>query len=1376
MGNYGGNILFLWDEDTDLFIDVYIDGSLDFPNIDDFVDPFYNNGNALDVDVNAYTDELLNWRSNLGQLTSRKLVIEDVVTITSDQPVSLSQIGSISDLFEGDTVVNGTQFNDILRGDADGQTGNDTINGGDGGDTIFGDPGADTINGGGGIDVLTYGLSTSGIGLNLGSNAASFGDAAGDKFSEIEAVVGSKHNDEMDLGNNTVLAIGNGGSDKIIGSNSDDSIYGDFLSSEGTPIEDVLANLILANAELGGSAAGDFLYGGPGYDRIFGGDGNDWIYAGEFAVLMTNDTSGNELYGQGDDDQLFAWTSSQTTVDQLDGGAGNDTYYADGMDIITEFELGEVAFYRTNSLASLTLFVSDATGSRATFFGSNSPVAIGSLDFGNSVLASDVTISDSSIGALTSVRIERTADNLDFVTEQRAKQIAWEYSSEQIAVVAKAALNLVISGAFDRYAGNVGQVLRPYLENAGASPASRQLVENYVSRVSSDFVGNVLADVSVDAAAGDAKPLSQYITAADVAKILVKNSFGAAVSRAIEVGDAIANLVYLEIGKQFSLFMNDLFPNQDSQGIFLLNSNNGKFEAASGTVTDGFISGSTVFGDANENGFLDEGEVFSVTDGSGSFALVDSSGPIVATGGIDVATGLPFFGKLVTPAGGTVVTPLSTLAYSLSGLSANDPNEVLSSALGLTGTLEFETNDPVDLVYAGATGAVVIAQTQSALMNTVQLIAAAFAGQRDPDENADAVYEALAQTLQTVAVMDLASSGFIKSVLDTFAQSPAIAASDAFLTTLSEIIAASNQQTFDVAAGTDVLAFFGALGTVGRAAQGAVADAVEAAAGDAAALLAAKDATTGQSLADLIADAGDELLGAPTDILLDSFFANEGLAGGSTVASITVLDPDPLDTHTLSIVSANLDNPFELDGKNLILGPGGSLNADIQDSFDITLRAEDGDGNTLDKMVTLFVGETGLDLVFGGALAENSAAGTAAAVFGTNGSLLGATPVYSLIDDAGGLFELQDNTLVVADGASLDFETQQSHTVTVRAQEGSAPPEDRNFVIQVQDRPISDIAISSGGIVRETDTAGTLVAIFEASENPVEPTAVFTLIEDGDGSFVLNGNQLEVAPGATFDFDTQSNYIVKIGASDPGGPVFEESFDILVQNVGPIVGTPDPDVLNGTAFDDDIRALSSDDTINGSAGSDEIDGGEGNDMVSYADGRAGYTQTLLPNGTITLDKPGGETDTLTHVERIDFTDGDYVYDLLSPNLGYVYRVYEAAFNRTPDEGGLRFWLGEADLYDQLGWSEFDKQHHIARIFNESLEFRLIFGEDTTNLEYVDAMYRNVLNRPPDQAGYDYWTGRMDDGLSREEILVFFAESPENRIFTDPEIDNGVWVV
>ena len=114
------------------------------------------------------------------------------------------------------------------------------------------------------------------------------------------------------------------------------------------------------------------------------------------------------------------------------------------------------------------------------------------------------------------------------------------------------------------------------------------------------------------------------------------------------------------------------------------------------------------------------------------------------------------------------------------------------------------------------------------------------------------------------------------------------------------------------------------------------------------------------------------------------------------------------------------------------------------------------------------------------------------------------------------------------------------------------------------------------------------------------------------------------------------------------------TIDINGRDDGPILGTPDEDTLDGTGSDDDIRALGSDDTINGSRGSDEIDGGEGNDTVSYADDRAGYTQTLLPNGTITLDKPGGETDTLTHVERIDFTDGDYVYDLLSPNLGYVY--------------------------------------------------------------------------------------------------------------------------
>ena len=379
------------------------------------------------------------------------------------------------------------------------------------------------------------------------------------------------------------------------------------------------------------------------------------------------------------------------------------------------------------------------------------------------------------------------------------------------------------------------------------------------------------------------------------------------------------------------------------------------------------------------------------------------------------------------------------------------------------------------------------------------------------------------------------------------------------------------------------------------------------------------------------------------------------------------------------------------------------------------------------------------------------------------------------------LFDFDDaGNLVVADGASIDFETQQAANIIISATNLNGEVFEKAFEITVENMPISDITMVSGGTVREGAADDTVVATFESSENPVEPTAVLSIVSGGDGLFYLDGNELKVSPnaGAVFDFDSQSNYFITFSATDGNGPAYEESFDIFVENVGPILGTPDEDILDGTQFDDEILALESDDIINASFGDDDIDGGPGTDTVVYERGRNQITHDLQNDGTIVVSRTalGEGTDTLMNVERIDLVDGSLLYDIVTPNLGFIYRIYEAAFNRTPDEPGLLFWLGEADLYDSLGWSEFDKQHHIARIFNESLEFRLIFGENTTNREYIDAMYRNVLDRPPEPAGFDYWTGRMDAGTQRDEILVFFAESPENRIFTDPLIDDGVWVV
>ena len=98
----------------------------------------------------------------------------------------------------------------------------------------------------------------------------------------------------------------------------------------------------------------------------------------------------------------------------------------------------------------------------------------------------------------------------------------------------------------------------------------------------------------------------------------------------------------------------------------------------------------------------------------------------------------------------------------------------------------------------------------------------------------------------------------------------------------------------------------------------------------------------------------------------------------------------------------------------------------------------------------------------------------------------------------------------------------------------------------------------------------------------------------------------------------------------------------------------------------------------------------------------------------------------------------------------IRRLYSAAFLRAADEDGLEYWTGtNVTLID------------IAYVFTISEEFINRYGE-LDDRGFIDRMYRNVLSRPPDQEGYDYWTRLMDDGMSRAELLLFFSDSAEFR--------------
>ena len=53
------------------------------------------------------------------------------------------------------------------------------------------------------------------------------------------------------------------------------------------------------------------------------------------------------------------------------------------------------------------------------------------------------------------------------------------------------------------------------------------------------------------------------------------------------------------------------------------------------------------------------------------------------------------------------------------------------------------------------------------------------------------------------------------------------------------------------------------------------------------------------------------------------------------------------------------------------------------------------------------------------------------------------------------------------------------------------------------------------------------------------------------------------------------------------------------------------------------------------------------------------------------------------------------------------------------------------------------------------------------------LYNNVLDRNPDQAGFDFWLGALANGATREDILVNFSESKENIANVADLIANGI---
>jgi serralysin len=269
---------------------------------------------------------------------------------------------------------------------------------------------------------------------------------------------------------------------------------------------------------------------------------------------------------------------------------------------------------------------------------------------------------------------------------------------------------------------------------------------------------------------------------------------------------------------------------------------------------------------------------------------------------------------------------------------------------------------------------------------------------------------------------------------------------------------------------------------------------------------------------------------------------------------------------------------------------------------------------------------------------ENAAADTVVGTLAAVDPDLDETFTYELVDDAGGLFAIVGDTLVVA--GALDFETAAAHVVTVRATDSVGNIVDKTFAIDVADANDAPTAAPDTGAAGENDIMsfdvlandtdpdlgdiGALVSIDAAVVSSGNPFVDGT---DAVGAFWIENGQIQFDPGALFDpLDAGETATVEVTytMSDALGLISSSTLTVTID------GAAEPDA--------------GDDTIVSSLGSEVMAGGAGADTFVFqaVQSQAGDVDTITD---FVVGEDRLQFDGLSVVEQSEIDiDGDLVLD------------------------------------------------------------------------------------------------------------------------------------
>ena len=321
-----------------------------------------------------------------------------------------------------------------------------------------------------------------------------------------------------------------------------------------------------------------------------------------------------------------------------------------------------------------------------------------------------------------------------------------------------------------------------------------------------------------------------------------------------------------------------------------------------------------------------------------------------------------------------------------------------------------------------------------------------------------------------------------------------------------------------------------------------------------------------------LSDANEGGVGSISDSDAGANAVDENSAAGTVVRGDGVAsDPDGSDTVSYSL-SNDAGGLFAIDAVSGVVTVAGSLDREAASSYDIEVTATSSDGSTSSQSYTIALNDvdefdvtTPTDSDAGANVVSESAAnGTVVGVTASalDGDATTNAVSYSLVDGfgdpvVGGAFAIDaaSGVVSVADTSQLDYESQASHDIIVRATSADGSFADETFTIALSDANeggVGSISDSDAGAnaVDENSAAGTVVGVTAFASDPDgSDTVSYSLSNDAGGLFAIDAVSGVVTVAGSLDREAASSYDIEVTATSSDGSTSSQSYTIALNDV-----------------------------------------------------------------------------------------------------------------------------------------------------------------------------------------------------------------------------------